>query len=60
VRAGLIGTVRRADGRRQATYAGRPLYYYVGDNGPGVIRCQNVTEFGGVWLVQRPTGQPVR
>jgi predicted lipoprotein with Yx(FWY)xxD motif/uncharacterized membrane protein YphA (DoxX/SURF4 family) len=60
VRAGLIGTVRRADGTRQATYAGRPLYYYVGDNGPGVIRCQNVTEFGGVWLVQRPTGQPVR
>jgi predicted lipoprotein with Yx(FWY)xxD motif/uncharacterized membrane protein YphA (DoxX/SURF4 family) len=60
VRGGLVGTVQRADGRRQATYAGRPLYYYVGDDGPGVIRCQNVTEFGGVWLVQRPTGQPVR
>jgi predicted lipoprotein with Yx(FWY)xxD motif len=60
VRAGLIGTTRRSDGTRQATYAGRPLYYYVGDNGPGVIRCQNVLEFGGLWLVQRPNGRPVR
>jgi uncharacterized membrane protein YphA (DoxX/SURF4 family)/predicted lipoprotein with Yx(FWY)xxD motif len=60
VRGGLIGTTRRADGRRQATYAARPLYYYVGDDGPGVIRCQNVSEFGGLWLVQRPSGRPVR
>jgi predicted lipoprotein with Yx(FWY)xxD motif len=60
VRAGLIGVTRRADGRRQATYAGRPLYYYVGDTGPGVIRCQNVREFGGLWLIQRPSGRVVR
>jgi predicted lipoprotein with Yx(FWY)xxD motif/uncharacterized membrane protein YphA (DoxX/SURF4 family) len=60
VRTRLIGTTRRSDGTRQATYAGRPLYYYVGDNGPGVIRCQNVFEFGGLWLVQRPSGRPVR
>ena len=56
----LVGTTRRRDGRRQVTYAGRPLYYYVGDRNPGDIFCQNVDEFGGLWLVVRPNGKPVR
>jgi predicted lipoprotein with Yx(FWY)xxD motif len=56
----LIGAVRRRDGRLQATYAGRPLYYYVGDRKPGQILCQNVSEYGGLWLVVRPNGVPVR
>jgi predicted lipoprotein with Yx(FWY)xxD motif len=60
VRRGLIGVGRRAAGRRQATYAGRPLYFYVGDTRPGLILCQDVAEFGGLWLVQRPGGAPVR
>jgi predicted lipoprotein with Yx(FWY)xxD motif len=55
-----LGTVRRAGGRFQVTYFGRPLYYYVGDKKPGQILCQNVTEFGGVWRVIRPTGRLVR
>jgi predicted lipoprotein with Yx(FWY)xxD motif len=54
-----LGTIRRAGGRLQATYFGRPLYYYVGDKKPGQILCQNVTEFGGVWRVVRPTGKLV-
>jgi predicted lipoprotein with Yx(FWY)xxD motif len=58
--AGLLGTTRRANGSLQVTYAGRPLYYYVGDRKPGQILCQNVTEFGGVWRVVRPTGRLVR
>ena len=56
----LIGVVRRANGRLQATYAGRPLYYYVGDRKPGQILCQGVLEFGGYWRVVRPSGVPVR
>jgi predicted lipoprotein with Yx(FWY)xxD motif len=59
-RAGLLGTTKRPDGSRQFTYAGRPLYYYVGDRTPGQILCQNVVEFGGRWLVIRPTGALVR
>jgi predicted lipoprotein with Yx(FWY)xxD motif len=55
----LIGTIRRDDGTRQLTYKGRPLYYYVGDP-PGRVRCQNVDQFGGLWLVVRPTGALVR
>ena len=56
----LLGTARRADGATQVTYAGRPLYYYVGDRSPGQILCQNVSEFGGLWLVVRPDGSLVR
>jgi predicted lipoprotein with Yx(FWY)xxD motif len=60
VKASLLGTVRRANGARQVTYAGWPLYYYEGDRTPGQILCQNVSEFGGLWLVQRPSGKLVR
>jgi predicted lipoprotein with Yx(FWY)xxD motif len=60
VRQSLIGRTRRRDGRRQVTYSGRPLYYYVGDKSPGRILCQNVEEFGGTWLVIRPNGRLVR
>ena len=60
LKASLLGTVKRKNGRRQVTYAGRPLYYYVGDNGPGVIRCQDVFEYGGRWLLVRPNGKLLR
>ena len=60
IKRSLIGATKRRDGRRQITYAGRPLYYYVGDTKAGQIRCQNVAEFGGTWLVVRPSGKLVR
>jgi predicted lipoprotein with Yx(FWY)xxD motif len=60
VRQSFLGTSRRRDGRLQVTYNGRPLYYYVGDKKPGQVLCQNLDEFGGTWLVVRPTGQLVR
>jgi predicted lipoprotein with Yx(FWY)xxD motif len=59
VKKSLIGTTRRSDGRRQYTYRGRPLYFYAHE-GPGEVRCQNVSEFGGTWLVVRPDGSFVR
>ena len=52
----LLGTTRRRDGRSQVTYAGHPLYYYVGDTKAGQILCQSVTEFGGSWWVVNPEG----
>ena len=60
VRQSLLGTSRRRDGRLQVDYNGRPLYYYVGDKKPGQVLCQNVDEFGGTWLVVRPSGRLVR
>lgn len=55
----LLGTTRRANGKLQVTYRGRPLYYYV-DDAPGLILCQDVREFGGLWLVVKPNGKPVK
>jgi predicted lipoprotein with Yx(FWY)xxD motif len=59
VKRSLLGTVRRRDGRRQITYNGWPLYYYAHE-GPGEVKCQNVREFGGLWLVVRPDGKLLR
>ena len=60
IKRSLLGTAKRRDGRRQITYARRPLYYYVGDTRPGQILCQDVAEFGGAWLIVRPSGRLVR
>lgn len=60
VKRSLLSTIKRKNGRRQVTYAGRPLYYYVGDTRAGQILCQNVVEYGGTWLILRPSGKLVR
>jgi predicted lipoprotein with Yx(FWY)xxD motif len=59
VKQSLIGTTRRRDGRRQVTYNGWPLYYYAHE-GPGEVKCHNVNLHGGLWLVVKPSGAPVR
>ena len=46
----LLGTIRRRDGARQLTYAGRPLYYYANEK-RGEVRCHNVNLNGGFWWV---------
>jgi len=56
VRKSLIGTTRRRGGRRQVTYAGKPLYYYAHE-GPGQVLCHNVNLNGGVWWVIGPDGK---
>ncbi|HEU4735754.1 MAG TPA: hypothetical protein VFS48_01850 [Solirubrobacterales bacterium] len=58
IKASLLGTTKRTNGKLQVTYDGQPLYYYVDDT-PGNILCQNVSEFGGLWLVVSPGGAPV-
>lgn len=54
-----IGTTLRSDGTRQVTYRGHPLYFYVHDT-PSLILCQNVFEFGGLWLLVDERGAAVR
>jgi len=56
VRASLLGTARRRGGRRQVTYAGRPLYYYANE-GAGQVLCHNVDLNGGLWWVVGPNGR---
>jgi predicted lipoprotein with Yx(FWY)xxD motif len=58
-KAALLGTARRSDGTIQVTYNGHPLYYYVHD-GKKEVRCNDVEEFGGLWLVVTPAGDAVQ
>ena len=53
----LLGTIRRRNGDRQVTYAGRPLYYYAHE-GSGDVECHDVRLNGGVWWVIGPDGVP--
>jgi predicted lipoprotein with Yx(FWY)xxD motif len=57
VRKSLLGTVRRRGGRRQVTYAGRPLYFYAHED-PGQVLCHNVNLNGGLWWVIGRGGKP--
>jgi predicted lipoprotein with Yx(FWY)xxD motif len=59
VKKGKLGTTKRTDGRTQVTFAGHPLYYYVHDT-PDQILCQDVVEFGGRWLLVKPSGAALR
>jgi predicted lipoprotein with Yx(FWY)xxD motif len=55
--ADALGTTKRTDGSRQVTYRGHPLYYYAHD-GKNQVLCHNVREYGGLWLVLTPAGEP--
>jgi len=55
----LLGTVKRADGSTQVTYAGHPLYYYSGDSGPGTAMGQGMSAFGAEWYVLNAKGSKI-
>jgi predicted lipoprotein with Yx(FWY)xxD motif len=57
VAAPLLGTVARADGSRQVTYGGHPLYTFAGDARPGEVTGQGS---GGSWFVVGTDGAAVR
>jgi predicted lipoprotein with Yx(FWY)xxD motif len=59
VRASLLGTTRRKDGKVEVTYGGHPLYYFVTDRKPGQITGQGVNQFGGPWWVISPAGKEI-
>jgi predicted lipoprotein with Yx(FWY)xxD motif len=50
---GKVGTIRRPGGGVQATYDGHPLYTYIGDNGPGQAKGNNLDLNGGLWYEVR-------
>jgi predicted lipoprotein with Yx(FWY)xxD motif len=57
--ASLVGTSMRADGSRQVTYNGHPLYYFAGDTAPGDVKGQGIHNFGGGWYVVTPAGDKI-
>ncbi|MBQ4819414.1 hypothetical protein [Aquimarina sp. MMG016] len=46
-----FGTITRADGEKQTTYKGWPLYYYINDNAAGETRGDKV---GNNWYIAKP------
>jgi predicted lipoprotein with Yx(FWY)xxD motif len=59
VKASLLGTTKRADGSREVTYAGHPLYYFAGDTAPGQTTGQGSDGFGAPWWVVTPAGKAI-
>lgn len=55
--AGMLGTTKRKDGTVQVTYAGWPLYTYIGDQKPGEANGNDIDEFGAEWYALQPNGQ---
>lgn len=52
--AALMGEVARADGTKQLTVDGWPMYRYAKDTGPGEANGQGV---GGTWFAAAPDGK---
>jgi predicted lipoprotein with Yx(FWY)xxD motif len=59
VKASLLGTTRRADGRLQVTYNGHPLYTFVKDTKKGQANGENVDAFGAEWYAVSAAGTKV-
>jgi len=57
VKASLLGTTTRKDGKLQVTYNGWPLYYWIKDVKAGDTSGQDV---GGVWFLVSPEGETVK
>ncbi len=57
VKASLLGTTKRKDGKLQVTYAGQPVYYFVSDKASGDWTGQGV---GDVWWMLKPTGAAIK
>jgi predicted lipoprotein with Yx(FWY)xxD motif len=58
-KASDLGTITRAGGARQVTYDGHPLYYFVGDSGPGQTAGQGSDNFGAKWWLVAPSGAEI-
>jgi predicted lipoprotein with Yx(FWY)xxD motif len=59
IQPSLLGTVKDASGSLYVTYHGWPLYTFSGDSGPGTVKGEGITSFGGTWYVLSTSGNPV-
>ena len=59
VKASLLGTTKRADGRMQVTYNGHPLYTFVKDTKKGQTNGEELKAFGAEWYVVSPAGAKI-
>ena len=55
----LLGSIGRAGGSRQATYAGHPLYLFSGDSSRGQTNGEGLQDFGAGWYVLTAAGTKI-
>jgi predicted lipoprotein with Yx(FWY)xxD motif len=60
VKANLLGTAKRKNGKAQVTYKGHPLYLFKLDKGAGQVSGQGQNFFGGRWYVVSAAGNPIK
>lgn len=60
VKSSLLGSDADPEGGRVVTYAGWPLYTYVGDASSGQATGQGLETSGGLWYAISPTGAIVK
>ena len=60
VKSSLLGTATRADGSREVTYAGHPLYLYAGDTKPGQTAGEGSNSFGAPWWTVTTAGRALQ
>jgi predicted lipoprotein with Yx(FWY)xxD motif len=54
-----VGSITRADGSKQVTYNGHPLYYFKDDSAAGDTTGQGNNTFGAKWWVLSAKGTPI-
>ncbi len=59
VRRSLLGAITLPNGRQQVTYAGHPLYTYIGDGKPGNVFGAGILQAGGRWYALNAAGHRV-
>ena len=59
VKASLLGTTKRGDGKLQVTYNRHPLYTFKLDKKAGQTNGEGLNDFGGVWEALSPAGKKV-
>jgi predicted lipoprotein with Yx(FWY)xxD motif len=59
VKAALLGTTKRADGRMQVTYNHHPVYTFVKDTKKGQTSGEAISAFGADWYAISPAGAKI-
>jgi predicted lipoprotein with Yx(FWY)xxD motif len=60
LRANLLGTAKRRNGKLQVTYKGHPLYLFSLDHRAGQVAGQGLNFFGGKWFVVSSAGKAIK
>lgn len=59
VKASLLGTTKRKNGKLQVTYAGHPLYFFSFDKTAGSTKGEGLQAFGASWWALSSSGAKI-